>query len=128
MDSDDKRDLEAAGKLVALCFHASTVTHFQHLSVNSYARHKALNEFYDDVLDRGDAIAETVASNDTIPTSAYLQQRFYFIADPIEFLEDLHERVEAVRYDVTKETHIQNIIDELVALIDRTLYKLRQLK
>lgn len=39
------------GELILRCFHARTNAHVLHLTTRSFAAHKALNEFYDGVVD-----------------------------------------------------------------------------
>jgi DNA-binding ferritin-like protein len=45
-------------ELVMRLFHARTAAHVMHLQTTSYAKHKALNEFYDAIVDFADSIAE----------------------------------------------------------------------
>lgn len=49
---------------------------------------------------------------------------------PIEYLKGLRALVETERYTSLKkeDTHLQNITDEIISLIDSTLYKLVNLK
>ena len=48
----------SAGELVMRCFHARTNAHVLHLKTRSYAAHKALNEFYDEIVGLADSFAE----------------------------------------------------------------------
>lgn len=52
-------------ELVTRCFQARTEAHISHLGTSSYAVHKALNKFYDEIIDLADAYAEALrmASN-----------------------------------------------------------------
>ena len=45
-------------KAIGIMFAGRTVTHIQHLKTKSYAEHKALNEFYDEIIDLADGLAE----------------------------------------------------------------------
>ena len=45
-------------KAIGIMFAGRTVTHIQHLKTKSYAEHKALNEFYDGIIDLADGLAE----------------------------------------------------------------------
>jgi hypothetical protein len=53
---------------------------------------------------------------------------FTIPTEPIEYMMYLKEYVSSNREMVCEESYIQNIIDEIAALIDRTIYKLRFLK
>ena len=44
------------GEFILLCFHARTNAHVLHLETRSYAAHKALNEFYDEIVDLADCL------------------------------------------------------------------------
>lgn len=49
----------SAGELVCRLFQARTAAHMAHLQTRSFAEHKALNEFYDEVVGLADSFAET---------------------------------------------------------------------
>jgi hypothetical protein len=43
---------------ISTLFHSSTVTHFMHLSTDSYVVHKALGKYYPAIVDLADNYAE----------------------------------------------------------------------
>ena len=45
-------------KAIGIMFAGRTVTHIQHLKTKSYAEHKALNKFYDGIIDSVDGLDE----------------------------------------------------------------------
>lgn len=49
------------------------------------------------------------------------------VSDPVEYLEDC-ARLFSVGRDALKDGHLQNIMDEVIALTYRTIYKLKFLK
>lgn len=115
-----------AGSVFSKLFHARDFAHYAHLRSKSYAQHKALGSFYDDLLDLADQFYETFAGQ-------YGQQKFEFEtvqeADVIEYFEDLAKFfVESHSAFDKKDTHLHNIIDEIVGLTYQTLYKLKFLK
>lgn len=118
----------AAGELVARCFHARTVAHILHLKTRSYAAHKALNEFYDEIVPLADSFAEAYQGDygliEKYPT------KFGLDSDALVMLSELSDWIADNRYDCCDEddTYLQNIIDEIVELIRSTQYKLRFLK
>ncbi len=115
------------GKLILHCFHARTNAHVLHLTTRSYAVHKALNEFYDEIVDLADTIAECYAGDYGIikfPDVPYKPS-----ADALEMLDDLRECADKAYGGLADEdSHIKNAIDEIKALITSTQYKLRFLK
>ena len=116
------------GELIMRLFHARTAAHVMHLQTRSYATHKALNDFYDAVVDLADAIAETWQGDyGLIPE---YPPRYIPYTDPQKLLADLGEWIDAHRAEVCDkgDTYIQNLIDEVCALIRQTQYKLKFLK
>lgn len=118
----------SAGELVIRCFHARTASHVLHLKTRSYAAHKALNEFYDEIVGLADTFAETYQGAYGLITDYPPHYTPY--ADALEMLDELNEWVTKNRYVCCKkdDTCTQNIIDEIIALIRSTQYKLTFLK
>ena len=50
--------MTVAAQLVAKCLAVRTAAHYAHFKSRSYARHVALGDFYDDLLDAVDEFAE----------------------------------------------------------------------
>jgi len=111
---------------VGLFFLARDVTHSVHLNTRSYAKHVALNEFYDAIVDLADKFAEAYQGRHGLigPISLMSAKK---TSNVIEFLQDQLAEIEANRYKVCEETDtaIQNIIDEIIGQYLSTLYKLR---
>jgi hypothetical protein len=107
-------------------FLARDVAHSVHLNTRSYAKHKALGKFYDEIVDLADSFAEAYQGRHGLigPISLQTAKKNGNI---IEFLQDSLAEIEENRYKFCdeKESAIQNIIDEIVALYLSTLYKLR---
>jgi len=107
-------------------FLARDVAHSVHLNTRSYAKHKALGKFYDEIVDLADSFAEAYQGRHGLIGPISLQSAKKN-GNIIEFLQDSLAEIEANRYKFCDEdeTAIQNIIDEIVALYLSTLYKLR---
>jgi len=108
------------GEFIGKLFHSRNVAHLVHLNVTSFAKHKALNEYYDEILDLLDTLTETSFGSIgrqeiIIPESK--------VEDINVHLSSLRDYIESNRL-IFKGTHLQNIIDEIVALIDHTVYLL----
>ena len=112
------------GELILHCFHARTNAHVLHLTTKSYAVHVALNDFYDEVIDLTDGLAEAGSAFGllTFPAVPYEPSK-----DADEMLESLMAKVDEY-IDGTDEGHLISIAEEIKALIASTLYKLRFLK
>jgi hypothetical protein len=112
--------------IIGLLFYARTVTHLEHLKTKSYAQHKALNEFYDEIVDLADELAEAYQGCEGIIKDIPIFNNP--VTDPIDvFLEKQLTLIESLRKKATDRSAIQNIIDTIVGLYLSTLYKLRNL-
>lgn len=105
-------------------FQSRDMMHITHLQTVNYAEHKALNEYYNGLLDLTDNLIETYFGtlggkriNFKIPSSEYM--------NPNQHLMQLKDYLMKHRDVFGKEnTHIQNILDEIIALITKTIYLL----
>jgi uncharacterized protein YkvS len=113
---------------VGTLFLARDVAHSVHLNTRSFAKHSALQEFYDGIIDLADKFAEAYQGRHGLigPISLMSAKK---TGNIIEFLEDSLAEVEKMRYEVVDKTDtaLQNIIDEIVGLYLSTLYKLKHL-
>jgi len=114
--------------LVQKMFEARQVAHNVHFQTKSYSLHKALNSFYDDILDLADTFVEThqgqygiLSGHEKIDVSAITDSEIE------SYLKDCAE-IFSLGRDSLKDSHLKNIMDEVVALTYRTLYKVRFLK
>lgn len=116
-------------KLFSKLFESREMAHIYHLQVKgdegSYAAHMALNGYYDGVLDLIDSLVETyqgqygiVEGYDIIDTKDTKSK------DKLEYFKELADFIKTERKCIP-DTHLQNIVDEIVALVYKTLYKLR---
>lgn len=115
------------GSVMSKLFEARDFAHSAHLRTDSYAQHKALGSFYEDVIDLADQLYETYAGQ-------YGQFKFGHAGgikdeDPVKYMESLGEMLSGAHelFD-KKDTHLHNILDEIVGLVYQTTYKLKYLK
>ncbi len=111
---------------IGTLFLARDVTHSVHLNTRSYAKHVALNEFYDNIVNLADKFAEAYQGRHGLigPITLMSAKK---TTDVIEFLKDSLADIEEMRYKVCEkdDTPLQNIIDEIVGQYLSTLYKLK---
>lgn len=111
---------------VGMLFLARDVTHSVHLNTRSYAKHKALQKFYENIIDLADGFAEAYQGRHGLigPISLMSAKK---TGNIVEFLKDQLEEIEKGRYDVCEkdDTPLQNLIDGIIELYLSTLYKLR---
>lgn len=119
-------DPELGGELVVHLLYSRTRAHILHLTTNSYSEHVALQEYYEKIVDLADALAEN------------MQGKVGFLEyDGIEDMDwgehsksmllALRSWIDTHRQDVSDESDVQNQIDEILAQISRTYYKVEML-
>ena len=113
-------------EIIGLLFHARNVAHREHLKTKSYAQHKALGKFYDEVIELADNLAEAYQGDEGIMADIPL-----FATIPLEAIDDFLVKqvnmIERLRDAASSRTAVQNIIDEIIGLYLSTIYKLRNL-
>lgn len=113
-------------EFVGCLFLARDVAHSVHLNTRSFAKHSALNSFYDGIIDLADKFAEAYQGRHGLigPIALHSARK---TSNIIEFLEDSLKEIETERYEICdkSDTALQNIIDEIVGLYLTTLYKLK---
>lgn len=117
----------ACGPFLLTLMHSQTNAHILHLQTNSYAEHKALGAYYESVDDLIDTFAEAYQGKYGIERD-YPQEYYLPEGSPLQYMIGLLEYVTDNRADLPQDSELQNIIDEIVSLIDSTIYKLRFLK
>ena len=114
-----------AAEFVGVLLHSSTATHFLHLQTASYAAHKALGHYYENIVDLADKYAE--AYQGCYKVISDYPATFPLAKDPKRFFDGLYDYLDAARKMLPKESHLDNIVDEIAELIDSTRYKLNNL-
>ena len=111
---------------VGALFLARDVAHSVHLNTRSYAKHKALKQFYDNIVDLTDKFAEAYQGRHGLIGPITLKSARK-TTNILEFLQDSLAEIEESRYKVCEKTDtpVQNIIDEIVGQYLSTLYKLK---
>ena len=114
------------GKFIALLLLSRDTAHRQHWNTVSFAQHKTLNEFYDNILELTDSLIEKYQGRNGRVEVPTLDEKDTYSKDPITVLKKHLDWLEKVRYDAVpkEDTAIQNIIDEIVGQYLETLYLL----
>ena len=115
-----------AADFVGMLFLARDVTHSVHLNTRSFAKHMALQGFYEGIVDLADSFAEAYQGKHGLMGPIALMSAKK-TTNVVEFLQDQMDEIEAERYKIVDKdcTPLHNIIDEIVGLYLSTLYKLR---
>ena len=90
----------------------------------------ALNDYYNEIVDLADGLVESYQGKYGIITGYgnIAMQEYQSCEAIIMYFETLCMFVEKSRQLLCQDSYIQNQIDEVVALINSTLYKLRFLR
>jgi len=112
--------------------NAVTTIHKIHLKITglgSYAAHKALNEFYDEIGDHADSVVEQFQGAEEklleMPNTAPTELNS--VEETIDYLRKLKDKTAALQ-SIMPHSEIVNQLDEVKSLIDSTKYKLLFLK
>jgi len=128
--SETSNDSGFAG-FVSKLFEARQMAHIYHLQVKgdmgSHAAHTALNGFYDDLLDFLDNIIEVYQGQyGLIEEYSVIDTKETNSKDKIQYFEELVNFIKTEKKCIKPEdSHLLNIVDEIVALTYSLLYKLK---
>lgn len=111
--------------VVNLLFNARTNAHIAHLQTRSYAAHKALDDFYNGILDIADSFAEASQGTQGILQGYELGK--LWIGDPINNLKAQYQELSNMKSQF-KEGHLLQLIDDATELYASTIYKLTFLR
>lgn len=115
------------GEFVLTLLHAVTNTHILHwkaLVKQNYPEHVILGDFYPDLDKLVDTLMESMMGGYDIPPN--FSDEYYRPANTsIEELIELKEFVKENRYELPQESEIQNIVDEIAALLNQTIALLK---
>ena len=97
-----------------------------HLKTSKHNVHVILDEFYKDVVEKVDALIEAYQGlHDKVEDYKNLMSTDKM--DPIEYLDELHELVTDGKDKFLEEEELKSAADDVLNLIDSTLYKLKDL-
>ena len=117
--------MEQYGIFIGTLMQSRNQAHIYHLQTESFAAHKALQGYYEDVVDIIDGLVETYQGRYGILRGYKMAGTIKEDDNAIIYFEGLCKFVETIRTQVPQDSYIQNQIDEVVALIEGTKYKLK---
>jgi len=120
--------MEVVAKFLSTLFASRTQAHIFHLQTMSYAVHKALNEYYDDITDHIDNYAETCQGKHGIIKGYNLPTQLFEDDSALKYFMGLQSYIDSVRGQLPQDGELNNIVDEIAGLVATTVYKLRFLK
>jgi hypothetical protein len=107
------------GKFIGLLFQSRDMMHLQHLQTTSFAEHKALGHYYDEILELTDSFTEKYfGRNKRIPIVIPESKAM----NAMDHLKSIQALIEGERNNYPSD--LQNIMDEMLGLVNKTLYLL----
>ena len=101
------------------------IFHWQVDGPGSYAAHKALNEYYDEIVDLFDGLVESFQGRYGIQRGYTSPASFKEDDQAVLYFDALSKYVETIRTKIPQDSYIQNEVDTVVKLIESTKYKLK---
>ena len=125
---ESEMDKNIVGEFVGTLLHSGTIVHFMHLQTKSYSVHKALQKYYESIVDAADTIAEAWQGCEGQIIDMYPQMFGNPAAEPLDYLTTIRDYVITNRDAISTSSNIQNEIDAVMTLLDSTIYRLTFLK
>ena len=121
-------DKKAVSELLSIMFHSRNQAHVFHLQTDSYAVHKALNNYYDGIVPLADKYAETYQGIYGIVKS-YPSPKEYLEGDKyiLPYFKKLDKQVLGLRNKLPKDLDLENAYADILDLIHSTQYLLTEL-
>ena len=104
-------------------FDQSVVWHHQ---TDSYAVHKALGKFYDQILELTDDLVESVSGIYERPIKYQIDSPMDYKSTEqvVKYFKSCYEMIQNERENIYQESWVQNQVDEIAQLFAETLYLL----
>jgi hypothetical protein len=113
-------------EFVMTMLHSQTNAHILHLQSRSYAEHKALQSYYEHIDGLIDDYVEAYQGLYGI-VEGYLGRENKPPSQALEYMLKMSVYLSEGRPHLPPNSELNNILDEMAALIDKTIYKLRYL-
>jgi hypothetical protein len=115
----------AASEFFSKLFQSRDIAHKEHLQTDSFSAHKALNEYYDGILPLVDGLVESYqgkyAKIEIADWNTDSKQPI------IPYFESLLSYIDKNKDKAFTDSSLLNQVDEIKAMVQGTLYKLKEL-
>ncbi len=114
-------------KFISTLFHSREQAHILHLQTDSYAAHKALQKYYEGIVDLADKYVETYQGKYGI-IKGYSASNF--VEGPkaaIPYFRDLEKKISGMKDQLPKDLDLENNYADVLDLIHSTNYLLNYL-
>lgn len=117
--------MDAFGLYIGTLLQSRNQAHIYHLQANSYAQHKALQKYYESIVDLVDALVESYQGQYGILRGYKMASSIKEDDNPTLYFEGLGKFVESVKANLPQDTFLVNQYDEVSSLVQSTKYKLK---
>lgn len=100
------------------------IYHWQTTGIGSDAKHKALGDYYDKIIELVDDMVESYQGRYGIYKGYEMMNSIREDGGYVQYFEALCKFVEGARKAIPQDSYIQNQVDEIVKLIEITKFKL----
>jgi len=104
------------------------IFHWQTTGPGSLAKHKALEEYYDKIVDILDKLVESYQGRYEVYQGYQMPNPIREDNNYVQYFESLCKFVEMARKAIPQDSYIQNQVDEIITLIESTKFKLKNLQ
>jgi hypothetical protein len=112
-------------QLISTLMASRQQAHIFHWQTTSYSAHKALNKYYDEIVDLFDGLVESFQGRYGIVRGYTSPVTFKEDDQAINYFEALSKYVEVIRTKIPQDSYIQNQVDGVIDLVESTKYKLK---
>lgn len=120
--------MEPVANFISTLLQSREQAHIFHLQTQSYAAHKALQGYYEDIVDLIDTYVEAYQGRYGILTGYTPASQIYDESNTMKYFVGLQTFVDAIREELPKNGELNNTVDEISGLISSTIYKLKFLR
>jgi len=116
---------DKVAEVVGILFMSRTFSHMAHLHTSSYSKHMALNDFYEEILDHADSLAESAQGKFGKLDIPYIDMTGS-VAQPGESLEKHLDMIMKAAEGCDGRA-LNSIVDQIAQLYLEAIYKLKEL-
>lgn len=120
--------MESIAKFLGTLMSSRTQAHIFHLQTPSFAAHKALDEYYSEIVDLIDSYAEMSQGRYGIIRGYQMTNQILEDDSVLKYFSGLQKFVDSIRAQLPQDGELNNTVDEISGLISSTIYKLKFLK
>lgn len=117
--------MEQYATFIGTMMQSRNQVHIYHLQTDSFAAHLALQGYYEGIIPLIDALVESYQGRYGILRGYKMASTIKEDNNFLTYFDGLCKFVETIRTQLPQDSYIQNQIDEVVALIESTKYKLK---